>query len=170
MRPVLTPVAYIVLGLLERMGEASPYELKRESSATVGKFWSTPHSQMYRTVEVLADRGYITGRDDPTPGGRPKRVYTLTDKGHEALAKWRKAPPGDPPELRDAGLLKVYFGADPVAVATARVDAHRRQLAALEETKARDTGGEPRGPWLTLDAGIAHEKVWVKFWERLARG
>jgi hypothetical protein len=32
--------------------------------------------------------------------------------------------------------------------------------------------GEPagRGPALTLEAGIAHERVWVDFWRRLAGG
>ena len=33
---------------------------------------------------------------------------------------------------------------------------------------AGDPGAGPRGPWLALEAGIHHEREWVRFWEELA--
>jgi PadR family transcriptional regulator AphA len=164
----MTPTSYIVLGLLERLGEASPYDLKREATATLGNFWSTPHSQIYRTTEQLAAAGLLAHRVETTPGGRSRTVYSLTNTGTDALTTWRYQIPQDLPELRDPGLLQLYFGADPAALARARAELHRRQLHAYEQRRRQDTGQEPRGPWLTLEAGIAHEREWVRFWTRLA--
>jgi PadR family transcriptional regulator AphA len=164
----MTPTSYIVLGLLERLGEASPYDLKREATATLGNIWSTPHSQIYRTTEQLAAAGLVSHRVETTPGGRSRTVYSLTGEGTSALVTWRQQIPTDLPELRDPGLLKLYFGADPVPLARARAEAHRSQLRAYEVRQRQDTGEGPRGPWLTLQAGIAHEREWVRFWTRLA--
>jgi hypothetical protein len=69
-------------------------------------------------------------------------------------------------ELRDLGLLKLFFGADPPALAAARLAVHRVKLAEYEAL----AGGElPRGPRLALESGIGHEREWIRFWERLAR-
>lgn len=164
----MTPTAYIVLGLLERLGEASPYDLKQAATASVGNFWSTPHSQIYRTTEQLAGSGHLAWRDEPTPGGRPRRLYSLTSEGRTALARWKREPSRSLPELRDPGLLQLYFGANPRRLAKARLEAHRHQLESYQSLRQLDTGRGPRGPWLTLEAGIAHEREWVRFWKRLA--
>ncbi len=162
----LTPTSYIVLGLLERAGEATPYDLKQLVAASVGNFWSVPHSQLYAEPERLARGGYVEERRER--GGRRKRLYSLTESGRDALAAWREEPTGDLPELRDPGLLKLFFGADERALATVRRDAHRAKLAEYEARRRLDTGEAPRGPWRALDAGIAHEREWVRFWTSLA--
>jgi Virulence activator alpha C-term len=58
--------------------------------------------------------------------------------------------------MRDLSLLKLHLGADPATLAPAQLEAHKRKLAAYERRRAQD-------PWLTLDAGIAHEREWVRF-------
>ena len=165
----LTPTSHIVLGLLEWMDEGTVYELKQAVAVSVGNFWSVPHSQLYREADRLERGGLLARRDDPTPGGRPRKLYSLTDAGRDALARWRDdVDVTRMPELRDPGLLKLFFGADPAGLAAARLEAHRAQLRSYEERldAAGDEG--PRGPRLTLEAGIAHEREWVRFWERLA--
>jgi DNA-binding PadR family transcriptional regulator len=163
----LTSTSYIVLGLIERAGESTPYELKRLVGASVGNFWSVPHSQLYAEPERLARRGYLTERREE--GGRRRRPFSLTEQGRRALARWRAAPVGDPlPELRDPGLLRLFFGADPASLARARAEAHRAKLLEYEEQQAHDTGEGPRGPWLALEAGVRHEREWVRFWDELA--
>lgn len=164
----MTPTAYIVLGLLDRLGEASPYDLKQEAHTTLGNFWSTPHSQIYRTVEQLVADGLLTGRVETTLGGRSRTAYRLSKRGRQELSAWRREPLAELPELRDPALLKLHFGADIGPLAVEQRAAHARQLAAYRARLAEDTGEGPRGPWLTLDAGIAHEQVWVRFWGRLA--
>ena len=164
----LTPTSYIVLGLLEWLGEASPYDLKQTVAGSVGNFWSVPHSQLYREVERLEAAGYVSERGESTPGGRPRKVYALTRRGRDVLARWRDAPAEELPQLRDPGLLKLFFGADQKRLAAVRRDAHRRKLAEYRAYRKQDAGAEPRGPWLTLEAGIAHEREWVRFWSKLA--
>ena len=164
----LTPTSYIVLGLLERAGESTPYDLKQLVAGSVGNFWSVPHSQLYAEPERLARAGYLRERRETW--GRRRRLYSLTERGREALAAWRAEPTEDLPELRDPGLLKLFFGGEERALAAVRRDAHRAKLAEYEARRELDTGEGPRGPWRTLDAGIAHEREWVRFWTTLADG
>lgn len=164
----MTPTCYIVLGLIERYGPGSAYDLKGRAADALGNFWTTAHSQLYRTAERLAEDGLLHPTTETTPGGRDRIVYRLTPSGQESLTRWRAEEETELAELRDPGLLKLYFGANPQAVATAQVAAHRRQLRAYEQRRESDDGSEPRGPWLTLEAGIAHERVWVGYWDKLA--
>ena len=73
----MTPTSYIVLGLLERLGEASAYDLKREATATLGNFWSTPHSQIYRTTEHLA--AAVTCRSTDIPEAERDLAYEILE-------------------------------------------------------------------------------------------
>ena len=164
----LTPTSFIVLGLIERAGEATPYDLKQRVADTVGNFWSVPHSQLYAEPERLANAGYLVERRER--GGRRRRLYSLTDRGREALEAWRSEPTAGLPELRDPGLLKLFFGADERTLATVRRDAHQAKLDAYEAQRGLDSGEGLRGPWRALEAGIAHEREWVRFWSEIADG
>jgi PadR family transcriptional regulator AphA len=164
--PRLTNTSYIVLGLLELAGEATPYELKQTVAASVGNFWSVPHAQFYTEPERLARGGYVSERRES--GGRRKRHYKLTKRGRAALEQWRATPTEEFTELRDPGLLKLFFGADPRPLADLQLQAHRRKLAEYEALIAQDTGTGPRGPWFALESGIGHEREWIAYWSRLA--
>lgn len=163
----LTPTSFIVLGLLERLGEGTPYELKRTVAESVGNFWSVPHSQLYAEPERLERAGYLVSEREDS--GRRRKRYSLTERGRQALERWRRAPLEDAQvELRDPSLLKLSMGADPAALAPAQLEVHEHKLAEYERRRAQDPGTGQRGPWLTLDAGIAHEREWVRFWSELA--
>ncbi len=164
---MLSPTSYIVLGLIERAGESTPYDLKQMVAASVGNFWSVPHSQLYAEPERLARAGLLSERREEN--GRRRRLFSLTEPGREALSEWRSQPSDDPlPELRDPGLLRLFFGAEPQALAATRLEAHRAKLRDYEEQSAYDPGDGPRGAWLALEAGVRHEREWVRFWEELA--
>jgi PadR family transcriptional regulator, regulatory protein AphA len=161
--PKLTPTSFIVLGLLQRSGEATPYDLKQAVGATLGNFWTLQHAQLYTEPQRLADAGFLKERREE--GGRRRRHYSLTAKGRRAFEEWRETPTGRLSELRDLALLKLFFGADQAELAAIQVEAWRSKLAEYEAFKALDDGEGPRGPWLTLDAGIAHTHEWIRFWE-----
>ena len=163
----LTPTSYIVLGLLDARGEATPYDLKGMVEASIGNFWSVPHSQLYAEPARMAEAGYVKERRER--GGRRRRHYSLTAKGRKALAGWRDEPIAEMPELRDLSLLKMFFGGDPRKLATAQREAHERKLAYYRDLMAGDTGEGPRGIWLTLRAGVGHEEEWVRYWSDLER-
>lgn len=152
-----------MLGLIEHCGEATPYELKALVNRTVGNFWSLQHAQLYSEPQRLTKAGYL--KETREEAGRRRRHYSITKKGRDALAEWRDSPTDRVFELRDLGLLKVFFGADPAEVADGQIDMFRRKLAEYEEQRALDAGDEPRGPWATLDAGIRHSHTAIEFWE-----
>ena len=162
----LTPTSFIVLGLIEWRGSATPYELKQAVARSIGNFWSVPHSQLYSEPDRLAAAEYLV-REQETSGLRRKR-YRLTERGRAALEEWRTTPTRRLPELRDESLLKLFFDGDPRTFAASQRDAHRAKLAEYERRAEEDDGSEPRGPWRTLAAGIGHEREWVRFWSQLA--
>jgi PadR family transcriptional regulator AphA len=167
-KPRLTPTSYVVLGLIEQMQPASPYDLKLAAAAGVGQFWSLPHTQLYSECGRLAEAGYLSERREES--GRRRRIYRLTKAGSEALDRWRAEPTSELYELRDAGLLKLYFGADPAKLADDQLEAHRgklreyeRQLEECRRLKA------PPGTIHAIEAGIGHEREYVRFWSRLEK-
>jgi PadR family transcriptional regulator AphA len=162
----LTPTSYIVLGLLDRAGVATPYELNRLVDLSVGNFWSLPRSQLYAEPARLAQAGYLS--EEQEQSGRRRKRYALTARGSQALRRWTEEPTYDYPELRDPSLLKVFFGADPRAMAAAQLSTLRPLLARFEELRAKDTGEGPNGPRQTLQVGIDHVETSIRAWERIA--
>lgn len=163
----LTPTSYIVLGVIGHVGEATPYELKRIVGASVGNFWSLQHAQLYTEPARLAAAGYLT--EEQEPGGRRRKRYEITERGRQALRDWIATPTEEFTELRDPGLLKLFFGADARSLGRAQLAVHERKLAEYEAMRDADPGPSGRGPRLALEAGIGHEREWIRFWKRLAR-
>ncbi len=167
--PRLTPTSYVVLGLIEQMQPASPYDLKRAVSLGVGQFWSLAHTQLYAECSRLAEAGLLSERREE--GGRRRRIYRLTKSGEEALDRWRSEPTSDLYELRDAGLLKLFFGADPKTLAPQQLAAHEGRLreyeAQLEECRRMKA---PQGTIHAIEAGVGHEREYVRFWKMLGGG
>ena len=155
-----------MLGLIELSGEATPYELKSAVRITLGNFWSLQHAQLYSEPERLARRASEERREE---GGRRRRHYSLDEAGAEALAEWRESPAERLLELRDLGLLKVFFGADPARVAEGQIEMYRRKLAEYEGLMSLDVGQQPRGPWTTRRWGSADTKLSIEFWEEQRR-
>ena len=162
----LTPTSFIVLGLLSWAEKATPYELK-QMAAPLSDLWSVQHTQLYGEPARLAKAGYLTEQQETT--GRRRKTYALTRQGREALAEWLTGPTSAFTELRDPGLLKLYFGADPQAVAAEQAELHRRKLAEYETFVAHGSPEEAEGPWLALQAGLAHEREWVRYWDELEK-
>src|SRR4051794_40585240 len=163
----LTPTSYVVLGLLKAAGRATPYDLKRLHAAGLGNFWSLNHAQLYAEPDRLAGAGYLTVERER--GGRRRKLYELTPAGREALEEWLRTPTAEFTDLRDPGLLRLFFGADPKALAGVQRTVHAERLAQYEALH-EGSGEWPEGPRLALESGIGHEREWVRFWEGVARG
>jgi PadR family transcriptional regulator, regulatory protein AphA len=163
----LRETSFIVLGLLEQLQPATPYDLKRVAQLSTINFWSVPHTQLYSECARLAEAGLLS--EEREPEGRRRRIYRLTESGAQALERWRSEPTGALEELRDPGTLKLFFGADPAPLAAAQLEAHRRQLLGYE--RLHEGAAEmPRGMRLALEAGIGHERESVRFWSQLLTG
>jgi DNA-binding PadR family transcriptional regulator len=161
--PRLTPISFIVLGLVAWAGESTPYRLKQMVAESVGNFWTLQHAQLYSEPERLAKAGYLTERRERS--GRRRKLYEITDKGRRALDEWRAEPTDAILELRAPALLKLFFGADPAELAPVQVEAHRRKLAEYERIRDTMPDSVPEGPRLALDAGIDAERNQIAWWE-----
>jgi DNA-binding PadR family transcriptional regulator len=162
----LTDTSYVVLGLVEICEPVTPYTLKQVAEVSVMNFWSLPHSQIYAECARLAESGHLSEKRERE--GRRRRVYTLTKTGRRAVDEWRADPRGELLELRDLGLLKLFFGADPGPLAEEQLAAHTKRLKSYEETAAA-TPGMTEGQRLALEAGIGHEREFMRFWSAVAR-
>ena len=162
----LTPTSAIVLGFLDWLGEGTPYDLKQAAAQSVGHFWTFQHAQLYTETERLAKAGLLNEKREE--GGRRRKHYSLTAKGRKALDEWRAEPATDVPELRDLGLLKLFFGGEPHELGAQQAHAHERKLAEYLEIRKLDPGDGPRGPWISLESGIEHERMMIRFWKGLA--
>ena len=161
----LTPTSYIVLGLLQSGEEATPYDLKRRVTDGVGRFWSLQHAQLYTETERLAKAGYLV--ENRERGGRRRKLYRITAEGRRALREWTAQPTAQGSELRDLGLLKLFLGADPKPLAAVQIEVHRAQLHEYEDRRDEFVDA-PLGIRMALEAGIGHEREWVRFWRKVA--
>jgi DNA-binding PadR family transcriptional regulator len=160
----LTITSYAVLGLIDQWGPSTPYQLKNVAAVSVLHFWTIPHTQIYSECRKLAGAGVPDKQREES--GRRRRTYRLTAKGRNALAEWRADPHTDYYELRDPGLLKLFVGGDPAALAATQLEAHERRLHSYEAM--RDSMPDmPGGMRLALEAGIGHAREYVRFWSQL---
>ncbi len=156
-----------MLGLIERAGEATPYKLKGLVAAGVGNFWSLQHAQLYTEPDRLTRAGYL--QETRERGGRRRKRYKLTAAGRRALRAWVSEPTDELTELRDLALLKLFFDAEAQPLADAQLTAHRKKLREYEQLLRKAGEDAPSGPLAALQAGIAHEREWVRYWQRLSK-
>jgi DNA-binding PadR family transcriptional regulator len=155
-----------VLGLLELAGESTPYALKQLAARSVGYFWTLQHAQLYTEPERLAEAGYVTEKREET--GRRRKLYALTDRGREALEEWRTESTTELAELREPALLKLFFGADPKALAATQIPANKARLAEYEAIRDSMPDDVPAGPRQSLEMGIRFVRARIALWEELA--
>ena len=159
--------ACVVLGMVH-LGARSGYEIKQRVENSTRFFWTISQAQIYPSLQLLEAAGLITGRADPQ-GRRPRRVYETTRAGQAALRDWLTRDDPMPFELRDTGMLKVFF-ADVLdreqALTLLRAIRQRsadrvRTLRAIEpDAKAAEDHGNLY-PGLTLRLGIAYHQAIV---------
>jgi PadR family transcriptional regulator AphA len=172
----LTSTSHLVLGLLAREGPSTPYELERHVRATLGNFWSFPHTLLYTEPARLAGLGLVTEVRESE--GRRRRVFAITPAGSAALASWLERPSAAPTELRDPGLLQLFFAdlTSPdvrLRLANEQLAIHQAKLAAYQEDRVverlrgrSDAGRRTVEHWRgeTLAMGLLYEDAAVRFW------
>lgn len=177
---LLTPTSYLVLWLLAREGPSTPYALERHVAATLGNFWSFPHTLLYSEPARLEALGLVTEARESE--GRRRRMFAITPAGLEALETWLERPSSAPTELRDRGLLQLFFmdlatGEARVRLARTQLAIHRSKLAAYEldariERRADSSrpGVRTADHWrgATLPMGLLYERAAVEFWTSVA--
>jgi PadR family transcriptional regulator, regulatory protein AphA len=164
----LSKPAYVVLGMIAT-GRRSGYAMSRAAKEATRHFWAASDGQIYPQLKKLADDGYIEGERE-TQGGRERVVYSLTAQGREALDAWLNSGERAHLELRDEGLLKLFF-AEELTVEQLRgqiaamLHRHRRALEHLQELQPRE--GDKACALLTLQYGLDLHEFSIGWYERL---
>jgi PadR family transcriptional regulator, regulatory protein AphA len=150
-------------------------------AATLGNFWSFPHTLVYSEPSRLAALGLVTETRESE--GRRRRIFTVTQAGLEALTAWLRQPVDAPTELRDLGLLQLFFmdlapDEDRLRLAERQLAMHEARLSGYEEDARLERGGRLPGAgsrtvehWrgATLPMGLLYERAAVAFWAQVAQ-
>lgn len=169
----------VLAALLE--GEASGYDLAKLFDVSVANFWAATPQQLYRELDRLSEAGLITARVVQQERRPNKRVFTLTDAGHQDLITYTAHTP-KPTAVRDELMVQVQAcdEGDTAAVrehVRERMGAARAKLARYERLRERLLDGldeaaylartERVGPYLTLMRGMAFEEENLRWGERV---
>jgi PadR family transcriptional regulator AphA len=102
---------HAILGFLSR-GSMTGYDLKtRCFDDAAGHLWTADQAQVYRTLDRLAEQGFVRSRLVPQRGKPDRRVHSITQAGRKAYSQWLVSPV-QPPPTRDPFLLHLFFAPD----------------------------------------------------------
>ena len=127
----------ILVSLCEQAG--SGYELARRFDRSIGYFWNATHQQIYRTLRVMENDGWVCATTVAQHGRPDKKVYTVSDGGRAELARWIAEPlsptrPGRGSALSDNGTRDIAVKLRGAVYGDAT--ALRDQVAALRAERA----------------------------------
>ncbi|MFC5530396.1 PadR family transcriptional regulator [Cohnella yongneupensis] len=112
-------------------------------------FWPAKHSQIYPLLASLEKEEYVSYEHVAQSDKPDKKVYSLTDKGKQALRDWLSEPAAEP-VTRDELMLKAYClsNTDPEGARrlfSARLEYYRKRLRQHEDKAAllRERGEFP---------------------------
>ena len=171
----LTATGRVILGMLA-LGKRTGYDIKNFVDTTTRHFWAASYGQIYPELRRLEEQGLVRGRPEPT-GGRARTVFELTEAGRAALQAWLRSDTEPLYELRDEGMLKLFFsdsGGPQLRIDNIRAkrELHERKLAQLRALEPHASSG-PQGPYLTLQLGIElHQRIvdWCQATEQALTG
>ena len=166
----LTATGRVALGMIA-FGQRTGYDIKAFVDKTTRYFWAASYGQIYPELKRLADQGLLRGWSEPS-GGRARTVYELTDAGAAALQHWLESDEETLYELRDEGMLKLFFSDSApegrMEIVRAMRTREERALAHLRSIEPHAREG-PKGSYLTLQLGIGLTEwtiEWCKATER----
>ncbi len=162
----LNATSYVVLGMLSYT-PATSYDLKQFVGNTIGNFWAFAHSQLYDEPARLVRDGLVA--ETVEEGGRRRRTYSILPAGREALRTWLASPTLDQTEVRDSGLLKLFFSGfgnqeNLLQLARDRHKSHSERAEGYVEQRAEIVDYADRWQVKTLELGLRYERCVQQFW------
>lgn len=166
---------HALLGFLN-YAPTTGYELKQHMDESIYYFWNANLSQIYPTLNTMAEEGLLSMEVQYQEDRPNRKVYHITDAGRQELLRWLREP-ADLPPLRVAFLIKVFFGGsldkeEILAQLRHHLALHQERLVEYQETvreavrrNVASTGLEREGFFLDLtrEAGIKYEDGWIEW-------
>jgi DNA-binding PadR family transcriptional regulator len=171
-------LAHAILALLVQK-PMSGYDLTKAFERSVGYFWQATHQQIYRELGKLEAQGWIEAETVPQVGRPDKKLYTITDLGHQNLTAWI-AEPCEVMPVKDELLVKVFVGSlVPHGVIRQQIQQHRqlhqKTLDRYQKIEAEEFSDPDclapmlRFGYLTLRRGIRYETEYVEWCDEVLR-
>lgn len=171
-------LAHAILGTL-RSGPMTGYDLKtRCFDTSVAHFWPADQAQIYRTLDRMADDGWVTSAIEAQESRPNRKEYRITDEGRAELTRWLGTDLALPAR-RDPFLVQLFFaaplsGAQIDALLRQQIEFHRELLSRYEAIplpELADLAGSREFSLqrLTLELGLALERTHIAWAEQARR-
>jgi PadR family transcriptional regulator AphA len=103
-------LSYVLLGLLDK-GPLNGYAIKAIFDRSIAFVWQAELSQIYRELETLEKKGFLSSSIEMQQDRPNKRVYQLTESGRRCFHEWLEAIPETfAMPKRDEFMLRLFFG------------------------------------------------------------
>ncbi len=121
-------IKQVILGLLSA-GSLTGYDLKKRFSNSLMLPWSGNSNQIYKALLELHEQGLVTLEEQQQANKPPRKLYSLTPKGHQALRDWLQSTP-ELPQFQSPLLLQLLW-ADQVERSASRdvLDKYEAELS-----------------------------------------
>ncbi|MBX2997031.1 MAG: PadR family transcriptional regulator [Caldilineaceae bacterium] len=144
------PLEHLALGLLVE-GPKHGYQLYQEYEELFRAIWKVGRSKFYAALASLHTAGYLDAVTEPQEDRPPRKIYQLTQSGHERFLKWLYQPVTPMRAIRVEFLAKLRFFTllalpNPEQLIDAQIEVCQRTLA----------------QWATASAADAHEDLFTE--------
>jgi PadR family transcriptional regulator AphA len=152
------------------------YDLKTVIDNSTANFWHAHHSQIYTTLHRMEEAGLVHSEIETQEDRPDKRVYSITEAGHEDLRSWLEHPLTGPTTIKDVLLVKLFFSQDRdkdelLTELRLQRSLHEQRLTQYQtETRAIIAHGATASPrhaeaapfWeMTRRFGVAYEEMYL---------
>lgn len=173
-------IEFAILGLLS-WRPMTGYDIKKLFAGSPVLYWSGNNNQIYTTLVKLHEEGLVSREIEPQEDKPARKIYTLTEKGQEALKKWLRSEPA-PPQLKNPFLVQLAWAdqLEPGALESllAQYEAEIQVQLAMLQAQARlgnlTSSGTPRDAYINPSlARTSREAVlwtmiqenWISFFQ-----
>jgi DNA-binding PadR family transcriptional regulator len=138
------------------------YELDKEFKRSLGYFWFAKQQQIYRELDEMEKKGWLTSERIMQNEKPNKRVYSITNEGKAEFTDWLNLPDSymkNALQQKSEILLRVFFGSEADEDVTLKL-LHRYREECVENIQNMEN--------LKIEL-VAEESMYppdvVKYWE-----
>jgi DNA-binding PadR family transcriptional regulator len=164
-------IDFAILGLLS-WRSLTGYDIKKMFAGSAALYWSGNNNQIYTSLVRLHEREFVTREIVFQEDSPPRKIYSITDAGREALRTWLLTEP-EPPQLKNSFLVQLAWAdqlsAEELDELLGRYEEEMQvqlEMLQVQKTQRNETpSGKPRDAY--INATLARTKREVLLWSMI---
>lgn len=168
-------LAHVLLtSLIEK--PSTGIELARRFDRSMGFFWNATHQQIYRELNAMQKKGWISTIDEGDPNSRKKK-YKVDALGRTELANWM-VQHSEPAQLREELMVRLRAeaqlgGNNVLTELESHLEIHKNKLKIYQAIYDKDFSNKNNDDRtlyihkMILQLGIELEQGWISWLERV---